>query len=70
MSSEGLGQLEGVLEVRRLHEERVCAECVGLVDIVNVVGGGQHDNGEMVERRHFSQPRKDFEAVNAGQFQV
>src|SRR4051812_22938643 len=42
-------QLDVVQEIERFDEEGICPERIGAVDIANLVGGGQNDDGNAAD---------------------
>jgi len=66
----GLCKRDGVLKIRSFDEERIGAESIGLVGVLDSVALGQDDDGQLLELGLRLAPAQDFEAVSQGQSQV
>ena len=64
------GQIDGGLEVDFFDEEGVCAECVGAIDVAQLVRGGEDDDGQVSKTVLFANPGENFEAGYAREFEV
>src|SRR4051812_46782224 len=53
-----------------LHEERICAQGVGTIYVVDAFGGGQDENPDRVEFRPVANFGEQLEAVHSGKLQV
>src|SRR5262245_52294847 len=60
-----LAQIDGALEVEFFDEERVGAKLIGAVDVANLVGGGQYDNGKAADAGLAANPTENFETIFA-----
>ena len=66
----GLREGDRVVEVCSFDEERIGAELIGFVGVLDSVGLSQNDHGQFLEVRLRSHPAQDFKTVSDGHFQV
>ena len=64
------GGVHGLLEVDFLDEKGVCTEVVGAVDVAQLVGGGEDDDGKVAEAFLLANPGEDCKTVYSGEFEV
>jgi hypothetical protein len=67
---EGLSDFDVVLKIGRLDHERIGSELIRLVDVSDVIGGGEDYHAQRVEARLMADPAEDFEAVHAWHFEI
>src|SRR5687767_14484382 len=67
---EGLSDFDVVLKIGGLDHERIGSELIRLVDVADVIGGGEDYNAQGVEAWLMADPAQDFEAVHAGHFEI
>jgi hypothetical protein len=63
-------EFDETVKVHWLYQKRVCADSVGVVDIANVLGRGEHNDAQTAEVGLGADPSEHFEAVYFGEFEI